>query len=512
MGSSGRAWALVAAGALGCVPGLQQTQTAPPWLEPHQAPKPGEEREDVPFDSFRVEHHQDDYGEIFGWRVAERRYFVPPRRCEQGPLQLRLEWEPSAYVDVVDLVVYAPRAIEGRVLKMLDSDGEYGFEGDLGIGRRPDNAACVVGRGDAPATAGSRTAGAAPSGTPSAAVGAPSRGSGGRPTAPPPPHQLAKLDAALAPVATLTEIPMPASRPFGRRVAVAGHEQLNVDLETGRPRPRASSMTIAIWFQQPNDLEGATFAFARHVAVPLVAEEAIRARGRLLRERKEAKDRETEQWHRGQRQRDEERQRFCDAHHGDTGCWGKGGYDGAVARQAEAELHPPPSPAAALAALGPPPAPLADPQPPRSSANAEWVPGYWQWLEGQWISDRGALARAAGRRSPRAHGARPGAAARATRRDPGARARPRERGGRPPNRVDPRLLAVGRRAVRLDRRCMASRAGRRGRLGAGELAGAWAGLRVRARQVGPGPRPAKLDGAPSAPSHCSTAGCPRWLP
>jgi len=385
MGSSGRAWALVAAGALGCVPGLQQARTAPRWLEPDQDPKPGEEREDVPFDSFRVEHHQDDYGEVFGWRVAERRYFVPPRRCEQGPLQLRFEWEPSAYVDVVDLVVYAPRAIEGRVLQMLDSDGEYGFEGDLGIGRRPDNVACVAGRGDAPAAAGSRAAGPAPSGAASAAVGAPSRGSGGRPTAPPPPHQLAKLDAALAPVATLTEIPMPASRPFGRRVAVAGHEQLNVDLETGRPRPRASSMTIAIWFQQPNDLEGATFAFARHVAVPLVAEDAIRARGLLLRERKEAKDRETEQWHHEQRQRDEERQRFCDAHHGDTGCWGKGGYDGAVARQREAEFQPPPSPAAALAALGPPPAPLADPQPPRSSANAEWVPGYWQWLEGQWI-------------------------------------------------------------------------------------------------------------------------------
>jgi len=82
------------------VPGLLQGQTAPPWLEPDQDPKPGEEREDVPFDSFRLEHHQDDCGEIFGWQVAERRYFVPPRRCEQGPLQLRVEWEPSAYTSM----------------------------------------------------------------------------------------------------------------------------------------------------------------------------------------------------------------------------------------------------------------------------------------------------------------------------------------------------------------------------------------------------------------------------
>lgn len=108
------------------------------------------------------------------------------------------------------------------------------------------------------------------------------------------------------------------------------------------------------------------------------------------------------------------REKFCATHPNDRGCWGPGGYAMHIAfenhrkerttycaahaedarcwssedrsqrrkvwqARIDAALAPPPPPD------GPPPDPLAEEQPPKLSANAEWRPGYWQWTAGTWV-------------------------------------------------------------------------------------------------------------------------------
>ncbi len=79
--------------------------------------------------------------------------------------------------------------------------------------------------------------------------------------------------------------------------------------------------------------------------------------------------------------RAQERDAYCAAHREDARCWTAADRDRIHAdeqRRVELALNPPkPS--------GPPPDPLAETMPPRLSMNAEWRPGYWQWIDATWV-------------------------------------------------------------------------------------------------------------------------------
>ena len=80
--------------------------------------------------------------------------------------------------------------------------------------------------------------------------------------------------------------------------------------------------------------------------------------------------------------RGEEREQYCRANKQDARCWTDTERNERAAAwklRVTTALQPPKPPD------GPPPAPLADAQPPKLSENAEWRPGYWQWLDGNWV-------------------------------------------------------------------------------------------------------------------------------
>lgn len=109
----------------------------------------------------------------------------------------------------------------------------------------------------------------------------------------------------------------------------------------------------------------------------------------------------------------ERRKQFCATHPDDRGCWGVGGlkvhleFEAHVAERAtycaahredarcwtseDKERVRADSQRRITASLtpvkpdGPPPAPLAETQPPKLSVNAEWRPGYWQWVDATWV-------------------------------------------------------------------------------------------------------------------------------
>ncbi|MGE3768672.1 MAG: hypothetical protein AB7L94_40855 [Kofleriaceae bacterium] len=160
---------------------------------------------------------------------------------------------------------------------------------------------------------------------------------------------------------------------------------------------------------------------------PVDPEELRRARERAEREERERAEREERERRRAEEaarrraieaaleaDRARRRREWCDAHPESRDCWGAGGYKvhaELIARGDERErycaankadarcwtdseraertaawklrvstaLQPPKPPD------GPPPAALADPQPPSPSENAEWRPGYWHWIDGTWV-------------------------------------------------------------------------------------------------------------------------------
>ena len=143
---------------------------------------------------------------------------------------------------------------------------------------------------------------------------------------------------------------------------------------------------------------------------------------RLRREREEAERLRREEELRRRRaieialevERVRRRQAWCDAHHDSRDCWGAGGFKMKVeldqrSRERDTYCTANPDDARCWSSAerarrkaiwdvrvtaartppkppdGPPPAPLADPQPPKLSENAEWRPGYWQWIDGNWV-------------------------------------------------------------------------------------------------------------------------------
>ncbi|MEZ4339123.1 MAG: YXWGXW repeat-containing protein [Sandaracinaceae bacterium] len=129
------------------------------------------------------------------------------------------------------------------------------------------------------------------------------------------------------------------------------------------------------------------------IRVPSVPEEEWIAhlRQRRLDEEREDRERAIEN-----QRRAEQRHQHCAAHHEDTGCWGPGGYEGAVRRMEEAARRPrrpapvqvavaPPEPPRPRTPEGPPPPPQAERRPPQPSLHATWVTGYWRWHAERWV-------------------------------------------------------------------------------------------------------------------------------
>lgn len=211
-------------------------------------------------------------------------------------------------------------------------------------------------------------------------------------------HHLAQLAAAHdAELATLR--------------ARAAAEQRTYELELQREHAEAARREAAL---TPAQRTARDEAAARRMRE---AEAANRRRvERSMRDRREAQLR-YEASVRTEAERRAQREAFCAAHHDDRGCWGAGGFAmkakldargvardqfcaqnvndarcwsaaerakrQAVWTQRIEVLHAPPPPIAQPS--GPPPLPLAEQQPPRLSAHAEWRPGYWLWLDGKWV-------------------------------------------------------------------------------------------------------------------------------
>lgn len=81
-------------------------------------------------------------------------------------------------------------------------------------------------------------------------------------------------------------------------------------------------------------------------------------------------------------QLEQDRGRYCAANREDARCWSaddRWRRERVWNKRVQIATAPPKQPD------GPPPAPLADTQPPKLSENAEWRPGYWQWTGTTWV-------------------------------------------------------------------------------------------------------------------------------
>jgi hypothetical protein len=357
----------------GCGP-IHYRQPSVNWPDENDDAKMGNPREDTPVGEILDKEHEEDYDDYLRFPVVERHYYAPSRRCEQGPIAVQIQWEPSRFMDYVTLVVYVRHDISGRLYRQVGPEAQYGSRG-MGMSGA-ENQACLLKLDEVtPATGGA----GAPFG-PSTVTPAASERPGDR-----------EAEWAAAPPPMLQEIAPPPFRPRGKRILAYENQWLTVDLDTGRrlESPIRKAMFV-IWFEEPNDLEDATFVLARRVGQPVASDADILAQLRKIRDKAKAERAELDDYWAKQHKKDAERDRFCDAHHENTDCWGPGGYEGARAATLKAQAAPPPaSPHGLSSPMGPPPAPLADPGSPSPSANATWVPGYWSWTDNNWTWFRG---------------------------------------------------------------------------------------------------------------------------
>ena len=352
---------------------------------------------------------------------VSRRAYRSSAECAQGPFEVHLKATGSRWGERFGVAIEAAHAVAGRYTLAVDgkpeqrgtfssqftvteSDG-YGHPVSRSVAdAHPDNKRCL--ERPAPEQLAAVSAPAAESSVvaPQAPPWEPPPGAVAVPMAPEP------LEVPRGP-AELQEIP------GDGRASGAPHRAEVVTLERGNADPKVTSgpftagadILVTFWFDAPNDLAGAQVIATHDDLWPTdeqkwvakLEQDAIdRARKQKEREleyKKEAKERQAEA---------ERRVRWCGDHHDDEDCWGEGGYDGAVARQAQAEKEAreraareaaaPPVVTVASARPprvpdGPPPPARVETPPPRPSPHAEWVNGYWHragadwvWFEGWW--------------------------------------------------------------------------------------------------------------------------------
>ena len=265
------------------------------------------------------------------WRMNEVNYFVSDLRCGSGPFEIRLWNQPGAAGDECSLYIYTPRALNGHVAAKFNGGFPDTETQDFHQSGMSYNEACVA-RPEELAASGSRdqAAGAARSEPAAAPAIAPSVG-----------------NAAAAPI-VLREVPRPADPPEGSRLLAFG---LRFRSTGSVPGARFGDVLFRIWSDEPNDLQGVVFVVGHGVAEFTGPERDFdREKSELVR------------------------QRLIEEY-----------------RKRDAAPPPPPAPQPLSGPPPPrstssePPPPLrAEPQPPRPSAHAEWIAGYWHWADGDW--------------------------------------------------------------------------------------------------------------------------------
>ena len=363
-------------------------------------------------------------------------WYRSPVQCAQGPFEIELPVDASKYGQEIELQLKTPRKVALHAV-ILDEDHELNtteatMDASGHASGGPDNGKCVA---DARERLAFARAGSGGNGGAGNGVGY--GGATGTTTAPP--------IATTTPPPVATTPPLPVATTTAQLIptdeVVAGNTIVQLEIPDGAHRIR-----VRLWSVEPNDLEGVLFGVLHVVWHPNVAEadyeafihrpppppppppvraEPVRVhaavvvtppdpeveRRRQARLQAAADKREREERERAIRA--EQRRQFCASHPDDRGCWGPGGLklklaldahlgeretycaahredarcwtdeDFTRVRNADAMrvmiAQTPSKPTT------PPPAPLADPQPPKLSAHAEWRPGYWQWIESTWV-------------------------------------------------------------------------------------------------------------------------------
>ena len=223
--------------------------------------------------------------------------------------------------------------------------------------------------------------------------------------------------AKAAPV-ELREVALPRLAPSATHIAEISFPVEHLHASALGP---GAKLKVKFWSDAPNDLRGVVFVLRQHELVPSVpeAEWIAYLKKEQDDEDKERKEQEADaaaedaKWraHRAEcernleqsgcddvkatvveehrRSQEFEHERFCETHLGDEACADlrKERENAKLRARFEAcKPHPSdPSCADLHEALhsdtprGPPPAPLAEEQPPKPSLHAEWVPGGWTW-------------------------------------------------------------------------------------------------------------------------------------
>lgn len=369
-------------------------------------------------------------------KVLSTAFYRSKASCAQGPFELELPVGAAKYGEQVELLVRTQRRIELHAVVVDDTTELASTEGMFGTdGRtngRPDNARCradgherlaATRAGGGATGGGAGTGGAVPTGTSQVSQVSVT------------PELEPIPDAVLAPTPVLT-IRIPDSARASGRVRIRFWSIEPNDLDGV-----AFGISHVVW--QPNVSEADYEAYL----VRIEQEQAARAQVVVTEQREhrpppapvrtvnpdEQRRRDEAERERQRRRQDDERKRraraeaqriaeeraaaerqqFCATHPEDRGCWGPGGlrvhleleargkeraaYCAAhledarcwtdeqresiradEQKRAQLAIHPPrPS--------GPPPAPLAETMPPKLSVNAEWRPGYWQWIDSTWV-------------------------------------------------------------------------------------------------------------------------------
>jgi hypothetical protein len=169
------------------------------------------------------------------------------------------------------------------------------------------------------------------------------------------------------------------------------------------------TLKITFWSAEPNDLRGVVFVLKQYELAPSVPEaewiayldrkDSDEQREQKERQAEAQKNADASSLHWAECRKHVEKsgcedvkdydERFCAAHESDASCgeFRKSAEEERLRKRFEACKPNPNDPACAEfhealrtdSSHGPPPAPLAEEQPPKPSVNADWVPGGWRW-------------------------------------------------------------------------------------------------------------------------------------
>jgi hypothetical protein len=262
------------------------------------------------------------------YEVKRVQAFASPERCSQGPLDLEVAALGAAPAERLVVVACTPRDVAGRY--EIGTDGwrmqsMYGWD-------KSDNSRCAAKPGEVKASTASKA-------EPTAVPGKGKPGKAAR---------KGKKDEP-APAPKPTPVPWTADRACPRTVHVADNVWKAQPLRAGQ------LIRIRLWSEVPNDFEGVVFVVKQLALGPKVTPDA---------------------WQEYLRRADA----YDQAYRAYVDKLPTCGTDAAKGKSC---VHPREETRAKFDIPLPPP-PRATRKPPRPSANAEWVPGYWHWAGTAW--------------------------------------------------------------------------------------------------------------------------------